>query len=314
MSGGVLHAAGIGAESVVLVTGASSGIGRAVAKRLARDGHHLVLVSRTEEKLEEVAEECREAGAGSTLVVPTDVADDAEVAHLVKQVLAEHDRLDGVAHCAGEVTYGRVEDTTAEVFDRVLATNLSGTANLARHVVPVMRDQDRGVLVIVGSLLGHVAIPEMTPYVVSKWGVRALARQLVVENLDRRGLRVVHVTPGSVDTPIYDNAIDSAGVNTPPPPTISPERVAEVVVQELDGPTRGLLSRQTAWSNHLLTAGFRAFPWAYDRLIGPVFKLASRRGERRRASEPQTPTAALSASARSVRSQVNSGSSRPKWP
>ena len=277
MSGGVLHAAGIGPESVVLVTGASSGIGRAVARRLARDGHHLVLVSRTESTLDEVAGECREAGAASTQVVPTDVADDAEVALLVKRVLAEHDRLDGVAHCAGEVTYGRVEEISAEVFDRVLATNLSGTANLARHVVPVMRDQDRGVLLIVGSLLGHVAIPEMTPYVVSKWGVRALARQLVVENLDRRGLRIVHVTPGSVDTPIYDNAIDSAGVNAPPPPTISPERVAEVVVQELDGPTRGLLSRQTAWSNHLLTAGFRAFPWAYDRLIGPVFRLASRR-------------------------------------
>ena len=278
MRGGVFHAAGIGPASVVLVTGASSGIGRAVARRLSQDGHHLVLVSRTESALDEVAEQCRADGARSTRVVATDVADDDEVAHLVKQVLVEHGRIDGIAHCAGEVTYGRVEDTTAEVFDRVLATNLSGTANLARHVVPVLRDQDRGVLVIVGSLLGHVAIPEMTPYVVSKWGVRALARQLVVENIDRRGLRIVHVTPGSVDTPIYDNAIESAGVNIPPPPTISPERVAEVIVQELDGPTRGVLSRQTAWSNHLLTGGFRAVPWAYDRVIGPAFKLASRLG------------------------------------
>ena len=87
---------------------------------------------------------------------------------------------------------------------------------------------------LVGSLLGHIAVPEMSPYVVSKWGVRALARQLKIENGDLPHVHVSHVSPGSVDTEIYGNALDSAGmVNTPPPPTISPERAARVILGQV---------------------------------------------------------------------------------
>jgi short-subunit dehydrogenase len=257
-----------------VVTGASSGIGEAVALRLAEQGRHLVLAARSEEKLEKVAARCEEVGCASVLVVPTDVADDARAEHLFAAALEHHDTVDAVAHCAGEVTYGRLEETSAAVFDRVLATNISGSANVARHAIALMRRQEKGVLVLVGSLLGEVAIPEMTPYVVSKWGVRALARQLTVENIDLRHVHVSHVVPGSVDTPIYEKALESAGgTNRPPPPSISPERVARVVVGQIDHPVR---ERQTALSNHLLIAAFRTAPWAYDRLIGPVFRRASR--------------------------------------
>lgn len=261
-------------RSVVVVTGASSGIGEATALLLAGQGRHLVLAARSADTLADVAGRCEEAGCGSVMVVPTDVSDDAAVAELFAAAVAEHGRVDAVAHCAGEVTYGRVEETSAEVFDRVLATNVSGSANISRHAITLMREQEAGVLVLVGSLLGHVAIPEMTPYVVSKWGIRALARQLSVENIDLPGVHVSHVVPGSVDTPIYEKALESAGgSNKPPPPTISPERVARVVVGQVDHPTR---SQQTAWSNHLLIAAFKTAPWAYDRLIGPVFRRASR--------------------------------------
>ncbi len=269
----------IPSPAVVVVTGASSGIGRAVSLQLAALGHDLVLVARTQEKLDEVAGECREAGAASAMVVPTDVSDDAAVASLFERVLAVHGRVDAVAHSAGEVTYGRTEETSAAVFDRVLASNLSGTANVARHAVPPMRAARSGVFVIVGSLLGHIAVPEMTPYVVSKWGLRALARQLSLENLDVPDLHVCHVAPGSVDTPIYEKAIDSGGtVNSPPPPTISPERAARSVVAQLRRPTR---ATQTAWSNHAVIGAFRAAPWAYDRLVGPAFHALSRGGLRR---------------------------------
>ena len=260
--------------AVVVVTGASSGIGEAIALRLARQGHHLMLVARGADDLADVAERCERVGAASARACPTDVSDDAAVADLVAECVTQHGRLDAVAHSAGEVTYGRVEETTADVFDRVIATNVLGAANVARHAVAQMREQEHGVLVLVGSLLGHVAIPEMTPYVVSKWGVRALARQLVVENIDLPAVHIAHVAPGSVDTPIYDKALESAGgVNKPPPPTISPERVARVVVEQLHHPMR---SRQTALSNHALILAFRAAPWAYDRVIGPIFARVSR--------------------------------------
>lgn len=262
---------------VVVVTGASSGIGEASALRASGQGHHVVLVARRAEVLQEVAGACREAGAASAEIVPTDVSDDVAVAAMVKQVLALHGRIDAVLHSAGVVSYGRVEDTTADEFAQVVGINLLGAASVARHVIPVLREQGEGDLVLVGSLLGHIAVPEMTPYVVSKWGVRALARQLVIENVDKPGVRISHVSPGSVDTPIYESALNhGGGVNTPPPPTISPERVARVVL----GRVRARIHRsgevQTAYLNYGVMAAFRLAPRTYDHVIGPVFDVVSR--------------------------------------
>ncbi len=263
---------------VVVVTGASSGIGEATALRAAGERHHLVLVARRAEVLEEVADACREAGAASAEVVATDVSDDAAVEAMVAEVLDRHGRIDAVLHCAGIVSYGRTEETTADDFAKVVGINLLGAASVARHVVPVLREQGRGDLVLVGSLLGHIAVPEMTPYVVSKWGVRALARQLVIENVDKPGVRISHVAPGSVDTPIYDNALDDAGgVNAPPPPTISPERVARVVLDRVGARVHRSGEVQTAYLNYGVMAAFRLAPRTYDHVIGPLFDVVSRK-------------------------------------
>lgn len=260
---------------VVVVTGASSGIGRATALLAAEERHHVVLVARDEETLEKVAAQCAERGAASTLVAPADVQDDGAVARFVASTLEEHGRIDAVLHCAGIVTYGRTEDCSADDFASVVGTNLLGSAAVARHVIPVLRDQEEGDLVIVGSLLGHIAVPEMTSYVVSKWGVRALARQLKIENGDLPGVRISHVAPGSVDTPIYDRALDSAGmVNTAPPPTISPERAARNILAAI-GSRRS--ESQTAWLNYAVIGAFRLAPTLWDLSVGPVFNAVSRR-------------------------------------
>lgn len=264
---------------VIVVTGASSGIGEATALRAAGEGHNVVLVARRREVLEKVAARCAEVGAASAEVVTADVAEDDDVAAMVAEVLEQHGRIDAVLHCAGVVSYGRTEDTQADDFAQVVSTNLLGAASVARHVVPVLREQGTGDLVLVGSLLGHIAVPEMTPYVVSKWGVRALARQLRIENVDKPGVHVHHVSPGSVDTPIYGNALDAAGgVNTPPPPSISPERVARVVLDRVGSRIPGTGGEvQTAFLNHGMIAAFKLAPWAYDRVVGPLFDLASRK-------------------------------------
>ncbi len=258
---------------VVLVTGASSGIGRAVATRLAHDGGHLVLVARSTESLEDVARECKEAGAASALVVPTDVGDDEAVADCVARTLEEHGRIDAVVSSAGVVAYGRTEEIPAEVFDGVVRTNLLGAANLARHVLPVMRSQRRGSLVLVGSVLGHIGAPTMTPYVVSKWGLRALARQLQLENRDLDGVKIGHVAPGGIDTPIYAQGASSAGTEgSPPPPTHSPEWVAHRIVSMLDDPSK---RAQIGLGNNLLRLGFTALPAVYDLVVGPAFRLVA---------------------------------------
>src|SRR5687768_16518011 len=132
---------------VVLVTGASSGIGEAVAHRVARRGDHLVLLARGRDALERVAADCDGLGAASTTVVAADISNDDEVGAAVSTVTARHGWIDTVVGSAGVVAYGRVEDVPAEVFDQVVATNLLGSVNLARHVLPVMRTQGSGNIV-----------------------------------------------------------------------------------------------------------------------------------------------------------------------
>ena len=258
---------------VVLITGASSGIGRAAAHQVAARGDHVVLVARGRASLEECAEECREAGASSVLVLPADVGDDEAVASVVAAALGEHGRLDLVIQSAGVVAYGRTEDVSAEVFDRVLRTNLIGSVNVTRHVLPVLRRQGQGGLVLIGSLIGHIAVPLMSPYVLSKWGIRALARQLRVENRDLPEVRVAYVAPGGVDTPIYAQAATTLGIHgRPPPPVASPEHVARVAIRRGE---HGQLREQVGLANDVVRFGFNALPKVYDVLVGPLFTLAA---------------------------------------
>lgn len=259
---------------VVLVTGASSGIGRSLAVLAAQSGDHVVLVARDEGSLAEVAAECGAAGAASTLVLPTDVGDDGQVAAAVTRVLDRHGRIDAVGHVAGVVAYGRVEEVPAEIFDGVLRTNLSGTVNLARHVVPVLRDQGHGALVLTGSVVGHLAVPGMSAYSVSKWGVRALARHLQLENRDVDGVSVSYVSPGGVLTPIYEQAANFSGwAGRPPPPVYRPETVARVILDRFDHPRK---RTQVGVANGVMRLGFSLMPGLYDVLVGPLVPVATR--------------------------------------
>jgi len=262
-----------GAAPVLLVTGASSGIGRAVAQRAASTGAHVVLVGRDAGALKETAEECEHAGAAGVSVEPSDVGDDDAVAAVVRRVLEDQGRLDAAVNAAGVVAYGALPSVPVEVFDRVLRTNLLGSANLARHVLPVFRAQGRGHLVLTGSVLGHLAVPGMTAYIVSKWGVRALARQLVLENRDLRHVHVSCVSPGGVDTPIYETAANYLGLRgRPPAPVSTPENVATVVLRLLERPRD---RRQVGPANGLMRAGFSFMPAVYDALVGPLFGVAA---------------------------------------
>jgi NAD(P)-dependent dehydrogenase (short-subunit alcohol dehydrogenase family) len=254
----------------VLITGASSGIGRATAVELAGRGAHVVLLARGRESLEEAAAEVRAAGAGQVLVRPADVTDEESVRAAVDAAVAEFGRLDGVVHAAQVMAYGSIEELPREVFEQVVEVAVHGTATIARVVLPQFREQGAGHLVVVNSLLGNIATPLMGSYVAAKWGQLGLVRVLQQEVRDAPGVEVSVVQPGGVDTPIYFQAASWTGsTGRPPPPVYSPQRVARTVLSTLDRPRRMV---QAGVFNPLITAGFRLLPGVYDALVGPLLQ------------------------------------------
>jgi NAD(P)-dependent dehydrogenase (short-subunit alcohol dehydrogenase family) len=254
----------------VLITGASSGIGRATAIELAGRGARLVLVARGRESLEEAAAEALAAGAKAALVRPADVTDEDAIQAAVDDAVAEFGGLDVVVHAAQVMAYGRIEDVPREVYEQVVDVAVHGTATVARVVLPVFRKRGAGHLVVVNSLLGNIAAPQMGAYVTAKWGQLGLIRVLQQETRDEPGISVSAVQPGGVDTPIYvQGATWTGSTGRPPPPVYSPQRVARAVLSTVDRPRRVV---QAGLFNPLITAGFRLLPGVFDVLVGPLLQ------------------------------------------
>jgi NAD(P)-dependent dehydrogenase (short-subunit alcohol dehydrogenase family) len=255
----------------VLITGASSGIGRATARLFAQRGAELVLLARGREALEETAADVKAAGASDVVVCPADVLDEDALRAAVDGAVTRFGGLDVVVHAAQVVAYGKVEEVPKDVYERVVDTALHGTANLARVVLPVFRRQEAGHLVVVSSLLASVATPLMGSYIAAKWGQLGLVRVLQQETRDAPGVHVSAVAPGGVNTPIYSQAGSYIGLKGRPPiPIYSPERVARSILARLDRPRRLV---QSGFANPVVILGFRLFPAVYDALVGPLLRV-----------------------------------------
>lgn len=260
---------------VVLVVGGSSGIGLAAARLLTESSGGGVVVALGARDDEALGRAALEVG-GDPLVVPVDVTDEASVKRCVAAVFEAHGRLDGVITTAQVMAYGTVEQVPSEVFDHVVDTAIKGTAHLARAVLPVFRAQGHGTLVVVSSLLARIAVPSLSAYNAAKWGQLGLVRALQLELRDASGVHVCLVSPGAVDTPIYEQAATYAGSSgSAPPPVVSAERVAQAAVGCLGRPRRHV---DVGPVNALAVLGFRLLPPVYDRLAGPLVRHVVLRG------------------------------------
>lgn len=257
-------------ERVVVITGASSGIGRATALALASRGDHVVLAARSTGSLMEVAAECERHG-GRALVAPTDVTDESSVRELAAAAVDTFGRIDAWLNVAAVWTYGRFEDTPPLAFRQVVETTLFGQVHGARAALAEFRRQGHGVLVNVSSLYGRTTAPYVSAYVAAKHALVGFTDVLRHEFADHPHIHVSMVLPGSVDTPIYRHAGNYVGREIRPlPPVVSPERVAAATVRAMDRPRRHVVVGRT---HHAMSWAHRLVPNVYDRLVVPAIHL-----------------------------------------
>lgn len=228
-------------DSVVVITGASSGIGRATALAFARKGCSVVLAARREQALEAVRKECEGHRGTEALVVPTDVTDAGAVDDLARRATEHFGRIDVWVNAAAVTVFGPFQEVPLEDFRRVLDVNVMGYVHGARAALRVMREQDRGTLVNVSSVVGVVSQPYTHAYAMSKYAVRALSASLRQElMLDKtKHIHVCTVLPATIDTPLFAHAANYTGRKpVAMPPVYSPERVARTIVDLVRVPRR----------------------------------------------------------------------------
>lgn len=224
------------AQRIALVTGASSGIGRATAVALARDGFHVALAARDPSRLEEVAREIGAAG-GRAFAIPTDVTDAGARAEAVRFTVERASGLDALVNAAGIISTGTYETTSLEAFDRMMDLNVRSVLALIQLAAPHLAAR-RGAIVNVSSVTGTRAFPGVLAYCVSKAAVDQLTRCLALE-LAPKGVRVNAVNPGVVLTELHrrggmDEAsyaafLERSRTTHPLGRVARPEEIAEVI-------------------------------------------------------------------------------------
>lgn len=220
-------------DSVVIITGASSGIGRATALRFADDGAKVVVAARRQDALEDLAREIEQRG-GKASPYGLDVTKEDEVHALARYARDTYGRIDVWVNNAAVTLFGRFEEIPPEAFRRVLDTNFFGYVHGARAVLPYFREQGRGTLINVSSIVGEVGQPYTSPYVASKWAIRGFSESLRMElSLDEAPeINVCTVLPATIDTPLFQQAANYSG-RAPKAmrPVYDAERVAATIVR-----------------------------------------------------------------------------------
>lgn len=203
------------AEQVILITGASAGIGAALARRLANKfpNIRLVLAARSQEKLKAVATDCRQAGA-QVLVVPTDMAQLEQVKALAQKAIDSFGRVDILVNNAGYGQMGPIELIAPEDAQRQFAVNFHAPLVLSQAFIPTMREQGYGRIVNVSSLGGRVAFPAGGMYSPSKFALEALSDVMRME-LEAFNIKVIVIEPGPVKTEFFSVAGDRVDLNVP---------------------------------------------------------------------------------------------------
>jgi NAD(P)-dependent dehydrogenase (short-subunit alcohol dehydrogenase family) len=229
-------------DQVIVITGASSGIGLVTAKHAAREGARVVLAARNETALRDAVEAIRQTG-GRGIYVVTDVAEQQQIERLAEAAVTEFGRIDTWVNNAAVSIYGRIVDVTVEDMRRQMDVNYWGQVYGSRVAVRHM-SRDGGALINVGSALCDRAIPLQGNYCAAKHALKGFTDALRMELEEAQvPISVTLVKPASVDTPFFEKAKTYLGVEPQPvPPVYAPEVVAEVILYAAQYPLRELIA------------------------------------------------------------------------
>jgi len=208
---------------VALVTGASRGIGRAIAVMLAQQGAMVIAAARNQAALENVVGEIKEQGGQAKSIV-FDLTDEQSIKALVEKIEAELGRLDILVNNAGLAYSALFENTVTEDFDRVMATNVRGPFILTRQCLPMLKQAERGFIINISSVVGIKGYPHQSAYTASKHALRGMSISLA-EELRNTAVRVHVLCPGGVDTDMVSNVRPDINKDE----LIAPEEIAELV-------------------------------------------------------------------------------------
>ncbi|MCB9301223.1 MAG: SDR family oxidoreductase [Lewinellaceae bacterium] len=187
-----------------IITGATSGMGRGIAERFAREGASLVLSGRNEERGREVAAHIQEQGGKATFL-PGDISLPETNHQLVESALENFGRLDGIVTNAGHLGLGAVTDIQPDEWHYTFAANLHAVYYLSHYSIPVMQEQGKGVIIATASIAAYKSFPNHPAYCAAKAGLVALVRQMALDY--GPAIRINAICPGPVDTPlIWDSA------------------------------------------------------------------------------------------------------------
>ena len=229
-------------QQVVVIVGASSGIGRETARRFAQRGAKLVVSARSQPGLASLVAEIQGQG-GVASAIPADVAEFAQVKTIADRAIEAYGRLDTWVHLAAVSIYAPFEQTTPEEFRRVIDVNLLGQVYGAMAALPHLRREGRGALIHVSSVEARRALPLQSAYAASKHGMEGFLEALRLE-LQHEGvpISVTNILPASINTPFFNKARTKLGVKPAGmPPIYQPSLVAESILYAAEHPTRDLI-------------------------------------------------------------------------
>lgn len=255
------------ADSVIVVVGATSGVGRATALSLAALDARLVLAARSAADVQTVVEECRRLGA-TAIGVAADISHWDDVDRIVTTAVEAFGPIDTWINAAAALVVGELHLQPVDEIEQLIATNVLGTTLASRAAMIHFRSVDAGVLVNMSSLLGVVPNPVVPTYSMSKFAVRGLTLSLHQSVWHRSPIRVCVILPGPIDTPMFARAANRSGrAIRAIPPAFSPERVAAAVIRSVRRPRR---QRTTGLTGALISTGMHVLPRFTETFVAQV--------------------------------------------